>query len=272
MNAWNHAIVTGGGSGLGLGFALRLLRRGCKVSVFDRNLSQPVREQLLQAAQSGNAKLQDFSVDVSDWNGVETVVNATIETFGSPDLVIHCAGITFNRDLSKTGAEDFREVVDINLKGSFHIAKAVLPHMQPGSRLALVASMAGLTGNYGLSAYGSSKFGMVGLAATLRYEYEPRGIGISCICPPEVRTPMVAMERSPGNHDEISLILKDMAGSLEIDEAVDEMFARLGRGQWMIIPGRKAKLVALLFRYFPALHFASAKWLVKRAMCRLQGT
>src|SRR3546814_2598867 len=58
----------------------------------------------------------------------------------------------------------------------------------PICRLALIASMAGLTSNYAYAAYGASKFGVVGLATTLRYEYEPLGIGISCICPPEVKT------------------------------------------------------------------------------------
>src|SRR3546814_20252586 len=80
-----------------------------------------------------------------------------------------------------------------------------------GSRLALIASMAGLTSTYAYAAYGASKFGVVGLATTLRYEYEPPGIGFRCICPPEVNTPMVARVR-PNRHP-VSLDLKVSAGS-----------------------------------------------------------
>src|SRR3546814_19586442 len=101
--------------------------------------------------------------------------------------------------------------------------------MGKGSCLALIASMAGLTSNYAYAAYGAPKFGVVGLATTLRYEYEPLGIGISCICPPEVKTPMVASERANGNP--VSLELKEFAGSLEIDPACDAMLAGLDRSE-----------------------------------------
>src|SRR3546814_20220692 len=121
--------------------------------------------------------------------------------------------------------------------------------MGKGSCLALIASMAGLTSNYAYAAYGAPKFGVVGLATTLRYEYEPLGIGISCICPPEVKTPMVASERANGNP--VSLELKEFAGSLEIDPACDAMLAGLDAGRWMIIPGVNSRIPAFAARHLP---------------------
>src|SRR3546814_665032 len=133
-----------------------------------------------------------------------------------------------------------------------------------GSRLALIASMAGLTSNYAYAAYGASKFGVVGLATTLRYEYEPLGIGISCICPPEVKTPMVASERANGNP--VSLELKEFAGSLEIDPACDAMLAGLDAGRWMIIPGVNSRITAFAARYLPRPFHAVMHRLICRAM------
>lgn len=153
-----------------------------------------------------------------------------------------------------------------NLELDTHVASAALQHMTAGSQLALVASMAGLTSNYAYAAYGASKFGVVGLATTLRYEYEPRGITVSCICPPEVVTPMVAYERSPGNADDISLMLKDITGSLELNAAVDSMLTQLDRGRWLIIPGAKAKAVATLYRFLPPIHFAVIRHIATREL------
>src|SRR3546814_19262713 len=109
--------------------------------------------------------------------------------------------------------------------------------------------MAGVTSNYAYAAYGASKFGFVCRVTTLRYEYEPLGIGISCICPPEAKTPTVASERANGNP--VSLELKECAGSLEIDPACDAMLAGLDAGRWMIIPGVKSPTTAFAARSLP---------------------
>lgn len=265
MTHWNHVLVTGGASGLGLGCALRLLRRGSRVSLLDLALGDTARQQLDAAAiQPGQWAFA--SADVTDEAATQAAVQAAVARFGPPDLVIHCAGILINRAVADTSGPAFKRVIDVNLNGSFHVAAAVLPLMRPGSRLALVASMAGLTSNYAYAAYGASKFGVVGLAHTLRYEYQPLGIAISCICPPEVQTPMVASERSPGNFNAISLALKDHAGSMTADAAVDAILAGLDAGRWMVIPSLQARLVAAVARHLPGLFFAFTNRLIRREM------
>lgn len=270
MNTCKHAIITGAGSGLGLGFSLRLLRRGYKVSVLDLAVKDEVCAQLDSAAAQGKSNWQFEAADVADEEKTKSAVEAAVQHFGAPDLVIHSAGIAINKTFAETTGEEFRRVININLNGSFNVASAVLPLMQPGSRLALIASMAGLVSNYAYAAYGSSKFGVVGLATTLRYEYEPLGIRISCICPPEVKTPMVAQERSTGNANAISLKLKDFAGSLMIDPACDEMLAGIDAGQWLIVPGFNGKLTAFAARHVPSLFYGFMHRLIRRAM-REQG-
>lgn len=258
-----HVLVTGAGSGLGLGFAERYLRRGHRVSVLDRLVGDEARARLDRA---GAGRWQAHTVDVTDEAGVHTVIAEAVAACGAPDLVVHCAGIVLNRAVADMQPGDFRRIVDVNLNGSFHVASAALRHMKPGSRLALVASMAGITSNYAYAAYGASKFGVVGLASTLRYEYAPRGIEISCICPPEVRTPLVTGERTPGNFNEISMALKDYAGSLDADVAIDAMIAGLDAGEWMIIPGLQAKAVALFSRHLPKPFFAFMEFMVGREL------
>lgn len=265
MKVWTHALLTGGASGMGLGLALRLLRRGTRVSVLDLALSEAVRQQL-DAAATRPDQWAFEPADVTDEVATQAAVQAAVTRFGPPELVVHCAGILINRAVADTSAQAFRRVIDVNLNGSFVVSAAVLPHMRPGSRLALIASMAGLTSNYAYAAYGASKFGVVGLAHTLRYEYEPLGIGISCICPPEVKTPMVANERSPGNFNDISLALKDYAGSMEADAAVNAILRGVDAGRWMVIPSLQAKLVAAAARHLPTLFFAFMNLLVRHEM------
>jgi short-subunit dehydrogenase len=148
-------------------------------------------------------------------------------------------------------AEDFTRVVNINLIGSRNFAAAVLPHMKSGSRLAFVASLAGLISNYSYAAYNASKFGVVGLAGAIRMDCVARGIEVSVICPPEVKTPMVEEELK--TMDPITNELKQVAGTLELDTACDEILAGLQKGDFYIIPGFRARMVWRLNRWFPGL-------------------
>lgn len=264
MKPAQHSIISGGSSGLGLGFALRLLRRGGRVSVLDLRMTDPVRRQLDEAAAGSGGAWQFLEANISDSARVAAAVQDAVQIYGAPQLAINSAGIIINKVLAETSAADFARVVDVNLNGSFNFAAAVLPTMGKGSRLALIASMAGLVSNYAYAAYGASKFGVVGLATTLRYEYEPLGIGISCICPPEVKTPMVASEHAVGNP--VSLDLKKFAGSLEIDPACDAMLAGLDAGRWLIIPGVNSRVTAWAARYLPGPFYAGMHRLICRAL------
>lgn len=264
MKTYNHVMITGGGSGLGLGMALRYLKRGCQVSVLDLTMPHESHGLLDVTASVGQTAWQFLSADITDFEQTQTSVLAAVDAFGSPDLAINSAGVVVNKTFADMEPSEFRRVVDINLNGSYHFAKSVLPTMQADSRLALVASIAGLTSNYAYAAYGASKFGVVGLATTLRYEYEPQGIHISCVCPPEVKTPMVAKERTDANP--VSLELKALAGSLEANSACDQIVAGLDAGRWQIIPGWSGKLTAFGARYLPGPFNAVMLRLIGKAL------
>lgn len=264
MKTWNHALITGASSGLGLGLAQRLLRRGTSVSIIDLQFPQGSQSILERAAETGAGSWQFLCADVTEQDAVRTAVDQAVAQFGQPDLAVNSAGIMINKAHRDLTAEDFSRVVDINLKGSFHFASAALPHMQPGARLGLIASLAGLTSNYGFAAYGASKFGVVGLATTLRFECEPHGIGVSCICPAEVRTPMAENEDATG--DPVSLELKKVAGSLDVDTACTRILAGLDAGRWLIIPSTRARLTAFANRHFPGAFYWLCNLLLRRVI------
>lgn len=268
MKSPGHIIITGGGSGLGLGLALRYLKRQSRVSVLDLVLSETSREALDKVAMKSQTDWQFHCVDIVDFEDTRTSVLAAVKAFGPPDLAINSAGVVINKIFANMQPEDFHRVININLNGSYHFAAAVLPTMREGSRLALVASIAGLISNYAYAAYGASKFGVIGLATTLRYEYEPLGIHISCICPPEVKTPMIENER--GDADPISLELKALAGSLDTDTACDQIVAGLDAGRWQIIPGWSGKMTAWAARYLPGAFNAIMLRLIRRAISKHQ--
>src|SRR3546814_18372043 len=94
---------------------------------------------------------------ISDWSSDVCSSDLAAQAWGAPQLAINSAGIIINKVLAETTAAEFSRVVDVNLNGSFNFAAAVLPTMGKGSRLALIASMAGLTSNYAYAAYGASK-------------------------------------------------------------------------------------------------------------------
>lgn len=265
-----HNLITGAGSGLGLGIACRLLRRGENVSVLDLVVPPTARASLDDAASQGKAEWHAVAVDIRDEAKVQSAVADAVAIFGAPGLALNCAGVAVNKTISAMQGDEFKRVVDINLNGSFYFVHAVLPHLQPGSRLALIASVAGFTSNYAYSAYGASKFGVVGLAKTLRYEYTGSGIGITCICPPEVETPMVFQERKEG--DPIALGIKELGGCLSVDYACDKIVAGLDKGKWMIIPGLQAKGMVLLSRLAPETFHAFMGYQVRKRRRSLSKT
>lgn len=245
-----RVYVTGAASGIGAWLAGHYADRGAALAVFD---AAPL-------ARDGAAT---FAVDVRDEAAVGAAVEAAVGAVGAPDLVVNCAGVQIAKPFGELTGAEFRRVVDVNLVGSRNVAAAVLPHLAAGSRLVLIASMAGLVPSYGYAAYNASKYGVVGLAGALRLELAPRRIGVSVVCPPEVETPMVDEERRTMHP--ATRALKEIAGTLQLDPACREIVAGIDRGRFLIVPGRRARAVRHLTRHLPE---AAARALSDRTVAR----
>lgn len=246
-DAWRTAFITGGGSGIGLRLAEMLAQQGVRLAVFDLRLTDAVRQRLGRLA-----PVSVFhEVDVRDAAGLDAAVRAAVAALGAPELAINCAGVQRARVFEELTAEDFEFVVGINLHGSRNFAAAALPHLAPGAQLVFIASLAGLVGNYGYTAYSASKFGVVGFASALRLECRPRGIGVTVVCPPEVETPMVVEERRTA--PAITMQSKQFAGVVTLDALCRDILRGAARGEWLIVTGFKAKLTQWIARLTPGL-------------------
>jgi 3-dehydrosphinganine reductase len=242
-------VITGAGSGIGLRLAELLATRGEAIVALDLAFPRIAREALLAAVGGAEERLVTFEVDVRNGERVRAAIVEGVATLGTPSLVLNCAGILDAREFTEISEADFRRVIDTNLIGSRNVAAAAVEVLGPGGRLVLTASLAGLVTNYGYSSYSASKFGVIALADVLRMELRPRGIAVSVITPPEVETPMLVEERRSA--PAATTRMKQLAGSLPLDPAAEAILAGIDRGEFLIIPSRRAKMTALLPRVLP---------------------
>lgn len=235
-----RVLITGGLSGIGEALVAHYIKQGAQVAILD--LPEPSDVTLGQ-------DIYYVACNIANNAQVEKAVNTLWQAWGEPDLVVNCAGILRAGEFSSLSATDFSQSFAVNVLGSRHLAAACLPRMSNGSHFALVASMAGTVGIYGYSAYGASKFAVLGMAQCLRTEYAPQGITISAICPPEIDTPMVQIEVQTMHP--ATRVLKDFAGRLTLEEAIPQITRGLARKQFMVIPGKMAKATYWLNRLTP---------------------
>jgi 2-dehydro-3-deoxy-L-rhamnonate dehydrogenase (NAD+) len=182
------AVVTGGAQGIGRAIAERLLTAGAAVCLWDR-----APEALTSTAYDLRTlgTVEAVTVDVTDPAAVSAAVQATRERFGGIDILVNNAGIAGpNHPLWEYPLEDWREVVEVNLLGTFYCCRAVVPVMLQGGygRIINIASIAGKEGNPQASAYSASKAGVIGLTKSLGKELAHHGILVNCVTPAAVET------------------------------------------------------------------------------------
>jgi NADP-dependent 3-hydroxy acid dehydrogenase YdfG len=208
MTAANHeawlrgatALVTGGGSGIGLGVATALAREGCRVVITGRDAAKLARAAGEIAAAAGGEVLPQ-ACDVADREAVGRLMAWTEANAGPPAIVVNSAGINVaRRSMAELAPADFDRLVSINLTGLFNVLHAVLPGMR-ARRDGLVVSIASIAGKRALPlagpGYCASKFGAAGLAAAVGLEELPHGIRITTIHPGEVDTPILDQRPEP---------------------------------------------------------------------------
>lgn len=186
------AIVTGAAQGIGLATALKFAREGARLMVCD------IRREAVDAAvaqcRALGAQAEGQVVDVTSRGQVQAMADAALARFGRIDVLVNNAGITQDARLQKMTLEQFDRVIDVNLRGVFHCAQAVLPAMlEQGAGVILNASsVVGIYGNYGQTNYAASKFGVIGFTKTWSRELGPKGIRVNAVAPGFIETPILA--------------------------------------------------------------------------------
>ena len=210
------AVITGGAQGIGLAVAERLAANGARVAIWDMDgdLAEAEADRLGGTAQR---------VDVSDWASVEAAAAAT----GQIDIAVNSAGIAgSNAPLAEYDVKEFRRVTEINLLGTFHVNRAVVPGMvaRGYGRILNIASVAGKEGNPNASAYSASKAGVIGLTKSLGKELAAHDIAVNCVTPAAARTRIF---------DQMS------------QEHIDYMLSKIPRGRFLEL-GEAAAMIAWL--------------------------
>jgi len=191
------AVVTGGASGIGLAIARRLLASGATLSLWDAsaNALDNVTLSLSKGAPPQLADTHTAVVDVRDYAAVERARDATLAALGRIDILVTSAGITGpNVTTWDYSIEAWRDVLDVNLTGTFHCLRAVAEPMRAANygRIVTIASVAGKEGNPNASAYSASKAGVIALTKSLGKELATTGIRVNTVTPAAVESPMFA--------------------------------------------------------------------------------
>ncbi|MFN3744023.1 MAG: SDR family NAD(P)-dependent oxidoreductase [Hyphomicrobiaceae bacterium] len=183
------AIVTGAGSGIGRATAGLLLERGWCVAVLDRD-AKGLAE--IEAHYAGDDCVIVREIDVTDEPAVERLVSEVVAKFSRLDGVVNSAGIAADKHVFDTSAELFRRILDVNVVGTFLVGREAARHMAKAGRGAIinVASISGLRGSKGRSAYGASKGAVINLTQVMANDLAPHGIRVNAVAPGPVETPL----------------------------------------------------------------------------------
>jgi NAD(P)-dependent dehydrogenase (short-subunit alcohol dehydrogenase family) len=210
-----HALVTGGGTGIGLAVARALAGASAEVTICGR------RPAVLDAA--AGPGLHPAVVDVTDEASVADAVAAATAARGPVAICVANAGIAEGRGILKTDVDFWRRTMATNLDGAFLTIRACLASMREldAGRVIAIASVAGVRGLKGAPAYTSSKHGLVGLIRGLAADHAGRGITFNALCPGYVATGIV---------DRNVAAIRDRAGVSEV-EALDMMISENRHGR-----------------------------------------
>jgi 3-oxoacyl-[acyl-carrier protein] reductase len=183
-----HAVITGGGQGLGLSMARRLLLSGASISIWDLD-SKLLTDAAEELSRLGSVHVD--TLDVTDQENVTRVTEATIARTGKIDILIANAGIAGpNHNSWEYPVDLWRQVINVNLFGVYLCCRAIVPHMLQRNygRIVNVASIAGKEGNPNASAYSASKAAVIALTKSLGKETAKYDIAVNCITPAAART------------------------------------------------------------------------------------
>jgi NAD(P)-dependent dehydrogenase (short-subunit alcohol dehydrogenase family) len=189
------AVITGGGRGLGRAYALLLAARGAKIVVNDLGAAMKgdgvdagPAEEVVQEIRAAGGEAIASTDSVATPEGGQAIIAKAIDTFGRVDIVIHSAGNVRRSPLKDMSYEDFELVLDVHLRGAFHVVRPALPLMAAAGygRIVLTASINGLYGKSDNGNYATAKAGLIGLSQTIGIEGEADNIRSNVIVPAAV--------------------------------------------------------------------------------------
>lgn len=185
------AFITGGTRGIGREIAITLAENGFDIVVNYREQND-LLSSLQEEIESKNVEFLSVQGDVSKYEDAERMIKEIIDKFARIDVLVNNAGITKDTLIMRMQKEDFENVVNVNLVGTFNITKNVVPYMmkQRDGRIINLSSVVGISGNAGQANYAASKAGIIGFTKSLAKEVGSRNILVNAVAPGFIETQM----------------------------------------------------------------------------------
>ena len=211
------AVITGGAQGIGYAVAEALARAGAKTALWE--MDAPLAE---KAAAELGAGAAGFAVDITDESAVAVALSATESAMGPAAILVNSAGIAGpNAPVVEYDSAAWRQVIDINLHGTFYVNKTVIPGMieRGYGRICNIASIAGKEGNPNASAYSASKAAVIALTKSLGKELAAHDIAVNCVTPAAAKTRI--FDQMKQEHIDYMLSKIPRNRFLQVSEAAD---------------------------------------------------
>lgn len=263
-----HALITGGSSGIGLALAGKLVAEGFSLSLIARReaLLNDTATALRAKCVHPEQEIFIHAADVADAAAAQAAVAEATARLGVPDLVITSAGMAHPGYFEDISLRTHEQSMAVNYFGTLYVVNAVLPAMRArrSGRIVMIASGASLLGIFGYASYCPSKFALKGLAETLQAELKAEGVGISIAYPPDTETPML-VEENKIKPEETKLIT-GLVKPWTADKVADCIIDGIDRGRFAITPG--ATIAAM--NRMPGLVLPILRWYSDRLASKVR--
>jgi len=245
-----RAFITGAGSGLGLALAKALAADGWTLGLFDRNLERLTRVEA-EFADAG-VRLVAYPGDVTHADELTVAVNSFAASHDGLDVMINNAGVAGTGALMDVSLEDWRWIIDINLMGVVHGARAAIPHLQRnGTGLLInVSSAAAFTSAPGMSPYNATKAAVLSISETLVNELRPIGTQVSVVMPTFFRSSLLETLRGPERFKEFAQDAMQKSKYL-VEDAAHDLLTAAGAGRTYIVLPKSARALWRMKRWMP---------------------
>lgn len=184
-------LITGATRGIGKQIAITLAKQGYNIALNYRKENEELENTKKEIEKIG-VQVLAVKGDVANFENCENFVKQVIERFGQIDVLVNNAGITKDMLLMRMKKEDFEQVIDTNLVGTFNVTKNVVPYMMKArsGRIINISSVVGISGNAGQTNYSASKAGIIGFTKSLAKEIASRNILVNAVAPGFIETNM----------------------------------------------------------------------------------